>query len=89
MEREGPCRAFPLHFSMFLPEVSLEGKEKKGRFHLILHPGAAAGSLLSQGAVLNSQPAKVAKDNGDAGKELFLLPDPGQHWRLQEAGLVS
>lgn len=43
VEREGPCRAFPLHFSMFLPEVSLEGKEKKGRFILFYILGQLQG----------------------------------------------
>lgn len=69
---------------VYAPSRSFTGGRREGRtLHLILHPGAAAGSLLSQGAALNSQPANVAKDNGDAGKELFLLPDAGQQRRLQ------
>lgn len=38
------------------------GKREERTLHLILHAGAAAGSLSSQGAVLDPYPANVAKE---------------------------
>lgn len=70
------------------------GKREERMLYFTVHPGAVVGSLSSQGAVPNSQPANVARDHDrDAGKELFLLPNAGQRRRLQEVplepGLIS
>jgi len=43
VECEAPCRGFPWHLSVLLPEVSLEGKEKKGHFILFYILGQLQG----------------------------------------------